>query len=335
MAGTAKEQHWTLARRLTATLVGTALLSTTLAFLVHDRALQRGLRGNAQERLARAAQAGERLVADHLRQMEMRYRALSSAPQLRATLGLAHAPTSKDFADRLRAEQGAALIAFLDARGAIHARSGDAALARAAQRAERPTLLEAGGRLYGVVPLRVELGGRPTAHRARCRDHRRRPARALVGAVRSRAAGRAARARGGEHLSTRIREEDGVALFVTADLAPERAALASARAKLALAGSAALAVTLAACAVLARSLVRPIRQVQQAIAGIGSGDLSTRLGSRRTDEIGEVARGVDRMAEQLLASHGELATRQSQAHLAKAQHSPASAASSSTSSRAS
>ncbi len=321
----APRQHWTLARRLTATLVGTALLSTTLAFLVHDQALQRGLRSNAQERLLHAAQAGDLLIADHLEQLEMRYRSLAGAPQLRATLELAHAPTSAHYAERLRSEQRAALIAFLDARGALHAGSGDRVLAPVARRGHQPGLFAAGGRLYAAVRVPVKLGG----SRAYAMLAAEPVDDALLGRW-SELCGAQVRvgtpdAGGdGELLAAPLRAQDGVALFVTADLALERAALTSARAKLALAGSAALAVTLAACSFLARSLVRPIRQVQEAVAGIGSGALGTRLGSRRTDEIGEVARGVDRMAEQLLASHSALAARndelrQSQAHLAKAQ----------------
>ena len=319
-----RPRHWTLARRLTATLVGTALLSGCLAFLVHDRALQRGLRQNAAERLARAAQAADALVADHLQQLEVRYRAVVNAPQLRATLGLAHEPTSRHLADRLRAEQNAALIAFFAASGALHARSGDAALAEAAAHVTQPTLLAAGGRLHAVVSSRVELGGR-RAHRVLAvepiGDELLARWSELCGA---RLLAQAPEPGGGELLVTRIRAGDGAALFVAADLAPERAALASARAKLALAGGAALAVTLAACVVLARSLVRPIRQVQEAVARIGRGDLATRLSSRRGDEIGDVVRGVDRMAQQLLTSHGELAARndelaRSRTHLARAQ----------------
>jgi diguanylate cyclase (GGDEF)-like protein len=319
-----RAQPWTLARRLTATLVGTALLSASLAFFVHDRALRRGLRQNAEERLARAARAGELLVADHLAQLEARYRAVANAPQVRATLGLAHAPTSQHLAEQLRAEQGAALIALFAASGALQAQSGDAELARAAQAVTEPVLLVAGERLHAAVPVRVELGGRqahrvvaaePVGHGLLARWSELCGARLLAEAPEQ---------GGGDLLVTHIRGGDGAVIFVAADLAPERAALASARAKLALAGSAALAVTLAACAVLARSLVRPIRQVQDAVARIGRGDLATRLASGRSDEIGEVARGVDRMAEQLRASHGELAARneelaRSQTHLARAQ----------------
>jgi diguanylate cyclase (GGDEF)-like protein len=320
----APSRHLTLARRLTATLVGTALLSTTLAFLVHDRALERGLRGNAQRRLLRAAQAGDLLITDHLAQLEMRYRSLAGAPQVRATLELAHAPTSAHYAERLRSEQRAALIAFLDSRGALHARSGDSALALAVRRAHQPGLLSAGGRLYAAVRVPVRLGGSQTHAMLAAEpvdDALLGRWSELCGApLRIGAPG----AGGDELLAAPIRAQDGVELFVTADLAPERAALTSARAKLALAGSAALAITLAACSFLARSLVRPIRQVQEAVAGIGNGALGTRLGSRRTDEIGEVARGVDQMAEQLLVSHSALEARndelhQSQAHLAKAQ----------------
>jgi diguanylate cyclase (GGDEF)-like protein len=319
-----RPRRWTLARRLTATLVGTALLSATLAFVVHDRALQRGLRENAEQRLARAARAGELLLAEHLAQLEARYRAVASAPQLRATLALGHAPTSRHLAERLRAEQGAELVAFFGASGSLQARSGDEALARAAAGAAAPTLLAVGEGLHAVVAVRVELGGRQI-HRVVAAE----PLGAELLARWSELCGARLLAEppeqaGDELLVTHIRGGDGAALFVAADLAPERAALASARAKLALAGSAALAVTLAACVVLARSLVRPIQQVQDAVSRIGRGDLATRLASARGDELGEVARGVDRMAEQLRASHGELAARneelaRSQAHLARAQ----------------
>ena len=319
-----RPRPWTLARRLTATLVGTALLSGSLAFLVHDRALQRGLRRNAEERLVRAAEAGDTLVAGHLRELEVRYRAVASAPQLRATLALGHRPTSQHLAATLRAEQGAALIAFLGSDRALQAASGDRALLEAAARVPGPALVVANGRLHAAVPVRIELGGRKTPSVLAVE-----PIGDDLLARWSELCGAQLLAemptRGGDELLvTRLRTEHGVALFVAADLAPERAALSSARQKLALAGSAALAVTLAACAVLARSLVRPIRQVQEAVARIGRGDLASRLVSGRSDEIGEVARGVDAMAEQLLASHGELAARndelrRSQAHLARAQ----------------
>jgi diguanylate cyclase (GGDEF)-like protein/PAS domain S-box-containing protein len=310
-------QRWTLARRLTATLVGCVLVSGTLAFLVHDRALQAGLRQNAEQRLARAARAGELLLADHLGQLEERYRAVASAPQLRATLGVGHAPTSRNLAEQLRKEHGAALITFVDPNGVLQARSGSAALAQAVAEDPAPRLLYEGGELYAAVSVPVPLGGR--------RTHRVWVAEPVGEALLTRwselcgapLAVEAPEGAGAELLVTPVRIGEGAALFVSSDLGPEREALASARRKLALAGCVALVVMFVASVLLARSLVRRIRRVQNALLRIGRGELSTRLESRRSDEIGEVARGVDRMAAELAARDDAL--RESQAHLAKAQ----------------
>jgi diguanylate cyclase (GGDEF)-like protein len=315
--GARTPQHWTLARRLTATLVGSVLVSGTLAFLVHDRALQGGLRENAEIRLARAARAGELLIAEHLMQLEERTRTIASAPQLRATLGLGHAPTSRHLAERLRAEQDAALIAFLGPDASVRARSGDAALASAIARTTEPLLTHHAGQLFAAVSVPVALGGRqthrilvaePISEALLVRWSELSGARLHVEAPEAGANGLLVRP---------IVVGEGAALFGAVDLGPERAALASARRKLALAGCVALAVMLAASLLLARSLVRRIHHVQDAVARIGRGEFSTRLESRRSDEIGEVARGVDRMAAELAARSDAL--RESQAHLAKAQ----------------
>ncbi|MEN8160254.1 MAG: EAL domain-containing protein, partial [Myxococcota bacterium] len=310
--------RWTLARRLTVTLVGSVLVSGTLAFLVHDRALQGGLRENAEARLARAARAGELLASEHLLQLEERVRTIASAPQLHATLGLGHAPTSRHLAERLRVEQGAALVAFLGPDGTVRARSGPAALARAAARATQPRLVHHAGGLFAVVSVPVALGGRQT-HRVVAAE---RVSEALLGRWSELCGARlhveAPESSADGLLVGSIRVGEGAALFVAADLGPERAAVASARKKLLVAGGVALAVMLAASTLLARSLVRPIRRVQDALWRIGRGELSTRLASTRSDEIGEVARGVDRMAAELGARSDAL--RESQAHLAKAQH---------------
>jgi diguanylate cyclase (GGDEF)-like protein len=316
--GVETPQRWTLARRLTVTLVGSVLVSGTLAFLVHDRALQGGLRENAAARLARGARAGELLASEHLLQLEERVRTIASAPQLHATLGLGHAPTSRHLAEQIRVEQGASLIAFVGPDGRVRARSGPAALAEAAAAATEPRLVHHAGGLFAAVSVPVALGGRQT--------HRVLAAAPVSEALLARWSDlcgaelhfEAPAGREDVLLVAPIRVGEGAALFVAGDLAPERAAVASARKKLLVAGGVALAVMLAASTLLARSLVRPIRRVQDALRRIGRGELSTRLASTRSDEIGEVARGVDRMAAELAARSEAL--RESQAHLAKAQH---------------
>jgi diguanylate cyclase (GGDEF)-like protein len=70
--------------------------------------------------------------------------------------------------------------------------------------------------------------------------------------------------------------------------------------------------------------VRPIRGIQAAVDRVRAGDLGVRLASKRSDEIGDVARGIDLMLDNLNRSRAELDARlhelhRSQSHLAKAQ----------------
>lgn len=50
---------------------------------------------------------------------------------------------------------------------------------------------------------------------------------------------------------------------------------------------------------MARSLARPIESLARAAQLLGSGDLSVRLRSRRRDEVGDLARAFDEMAERI------------------------------------
>jgi two-component system, OmpR family, sensor kinase len=50
---------------------------------------------------------------------------------------------------------------------------------------------------------------------------------------------------------------------------------------------------------LARTLVAPMEKLTRAARALGEGDLSTRSGIRRRDEVGELARAFDEMAERL------------------------------------
>jgi two-component system sensor histidine kinase CpxA len=53
------------------------------------------------------------------------------------------------------------------------------------------------------------------------------------------------------------------------------------------------------CYVLARHVTSPIRRMQKTIERFGAGDFTARVNSRRSDELGQLGRTVDRMAERI------------------------------------
>jgi len=53
------------------------------------------------------------------------------------------------------------------------------------------------------------------------------------------------------------------------------------------------------CYWLASRISRPVRKLQQAVERFGQGDLSARVNSNRRDELGELARTFDRMADRM------------------------------------
>ncbi|WP_296603332.1 HAMP domain-containing sensor histidine kinase [Nocardioides sp.] len=67
--------------------------------------------------------------------------------------------------------------------------------------------------------------------------------------------------------------------------------------RIALLAGGVLLVTLVLCLALASSVVRPLRRMAAAAHLAGDGDLSVRVPHRRRDEVGEVARAFNRMAD--------------------------------------
>lgn len=91
------------------------------------------------------------------------------------------------------------------------------------------------------------------------------------------------------------------------DLEPLDLALAQRKQDLAMAaGATALLVTLLLSLVFGRSVFRPLHRLRLATHQIAEGELETRLGWERRDEIGALARDFDLMAEELERKHDRL-----------------------------
>jgi len=311
-----------LATQLALFLCGISAFSTGLALMLQERSLAAALEGAARERLDRAASATDQLLEGRLAAMAERYEAISQTPEFRANLDVRDGPTLGFFAKQLVRQQKAALILFLTARNQQRVRSGSKALGQAARAAlargsgnpaatgSEPestrtdviaydgesfamsvTPLHTRGRLVGrlvaVEPISEEvISGWSELCGARVHFA---PSAGALGA-----------------LDTVVRSFDGLDLRVAGSLDTERKALADSRLELLAAGAIALGLAFAASFMLARRLVRPILEVQDATEKIGRGDLSVRIDAERGDEIGDVARAFNHMVDRLDRTLGEV-----------------------------
>jgi signal transduction histidine kinase/CheY-like chemotaxis protein/HPt (histidine-containing phosphotransfer) domain-containing protein len=295
----------TVTARLILTLAAVAAFATALVVVVQERTLSRDLERAAAHRLERAASAADRLVENHLEALEGRYRAISGTPQLRANLEVGDAPTLAFYAGELASREGADLVGFLDRDGSVTASAGDGALLERALAAGGAGLLAHEGRPFAATSVELHTGdalvGRLLAVE---------PITPSVLAHWSELCG-AALSFGpappaGEGLLREVRPAGALALRAAASLEPEREALAHARYNLLAAGGVALGFAFLASLFMARSWVRPILEIQHATDRIGAGDFDVRLGSRRSDEIGDVARAFDGMLGRLRAYRREV-----------------------------
>lgn len=291
--------------RLLAAMCGVAAASVGLALLLQERSLSANLERAAERRLARAAAAASRLLASHLDAMAERYRAVSLTPQFRALLEVNDGPTLAHYAQTLLGQHGAARIAFLDASDRVVAGAGDAALDEGSAGIRPTGVIARAGRAYAVVATPIAGAGRllatepiqPTTLELWSDLCGAQVAFAVAGE-----SGEAAGPGAGGSIHRTVGVFDGLELRVTSSLEAEREAMSAARANLAMAGAVGLALALLVSLVVSRGLVRPIQQVQAAARRIGAGDLTTRVDTQRTDEIGDVARAFEEMGSQLRAT---------------------------------
>lgn len=288
--------------RLLVSMCGVAAASTALALLLQERSLSSDLERAAERRLATAATAADRLVDAHLDAVAARYRAVSGAPQFRATLEVDHAPTLAHYAESLRDQHRAARIAFVDAQGEVAAAAGPEALDRASLAVTDQGLVAHAGSAYVVVSVPIARAGRLVAVEP-VTGEMLEAWSDLCGARVSFAAPADGPAHGLRSVPRRVGDLE---MSVSYELDAEAAAMRTARANLATAGAVALGLALLASLVVSRGLVRPIQRVQEAAHRIGGGDLSQSasvdLAAGRGDEIGDVARAFEEMSAGLRAT---------------------------------
>lgn len=295
-----------LSLRTLVIFAGVAALSTALALAVQDRSLSGDLEAAAIRRLERAAVSTRLLVDGHVGAMRERYAAISGTPQFRATLEVGDLPTLRFYAGEVAERQGAALMGFLDDSGGVTVASGDPRLARAALQAGGEGLLSWQGQPYFAVSVPLRTGGVLVGQLLAVES----VDPALVSRWSDLCGAQVAFARPGSSsdqvIQRRVATLDELDLTTSISLEAERDALRHSRFNLLFAGGVAVAIAFAVSVLVARSLVRPILEIQDATVRIGNGDFDARLESPRTDELGDVARAFDSMLDRLRDSRHEI-----------------------------
>ncbi len=335
-----------VAGRLALVFCGLAVFSTALTLLLQDRTLDRDLERAARSRLDRSARAADELLREHLSSVAKRYSAISRTPELRANLDIGHSETLVFFAEQLRKDHGSALVAFQDPDSRTVAWSGVRTLARALPGAfaelgrsgsaacleiDDPGRRGAASRGAGayqtcrypsgrieVTPIVVE-GSAYAAVVIPLHTGIRRVGSLLVAEAIGEELletwsrlcgagvqiGREAPQGNADLIETATRFPTG-GLWISSSLETESVALRRSRRNLFAAGLLALATAFAASLALSRSLSRPLRALQEATERIRRGDLSIRLRSNRSDELGDLSHAFDSMLDRLDESQNRL-----------------------------
>lgn len=332
--------------RIALSLGGIATLATLLTLIVPHYRLADDLERAGRERLERSTAALLELLADRQGHVRERHRAMARTPEFRANLETAHVPTLYALAESMVARQDSIdAVSFTNSMGARVAHAGASELVSRleAMAFDRPAAACAASSSSDPCDAIVGSGdpilfAMPDATQAA-------DARLVMGTsvplfVRGRFVGRAAFAEvqadsvlaewtrlSGAAISLRdptqapdefervVRAIAPLELRARASFEAERAALARLRATILSAGLIALAVAYAIAAPLARGLLKPLGEIEDAADRIRGGDLETRLRSRRRDEFGDVARAFDTMLDHLESTQQGLERAQSIARL--------------------
>ncbi len=111
---------------------------------------------------------------------------------------------------------------------------------------------------------------------------------------------------GGRRLRVAIRADGGRIVFVQMGTDMLEGIRESVRDLVVLVGVLAIFMGLALTWALSRTLVRPVRELTDVADALARGDLGARTRSEREDEIGQIGRAIDGMAEELAERHRSL-----------------------------
>ena len=95
------------------------------------------------------------------------------------------------------------------------------------------------------------------------------------------------------------RLEDGRVIQAMRSTAPAEAMRSSVRELMLVAGALALIIGVVLTGALSRTIVAPARQLTDVADALARGDLSVRTNSQRDDELGDIGRSLDRLADEL------------------------------------
>ena len=202
-------------------------------------------------------------------------------------------------------EASAKLVAEL-ARGIPFDREHALELSELAARAHaaagaRVTLIARDGTVVGDSELRADELGNVANHAGRPEVAEALANGSGVATRRSETVGRPFR-----YLAVKRADAAGDIVRVAADLGSIDAGVAELRRPLLAAGLFAVAAALVLAALFSRALLLPLRRIHAALGEISAGNLGARVHWHARDELGDVARAIDRMAADLDLSHGEI-----------------------------
>ncbi|MBT8468013.1 MAG: HAMP domain-containing protein, partial [Deltaproteobacteria bacterium] len=95
------------------------------------------------------------------------------------------------------------------------------------------------------------------------------------------------------------RSEDGTVIQAMRPTKEAEAMRSSVRELMLVAGALALIIGVVLTAALSRTIVAPARQLTEVADALARGDLTVRTDSQRDDELGDIGRSLDRLADQL------------------------------------
>jgi signal transduction histidine kinase/CheY-like chemotaxis protein/HPt (histidine-containing phosphotransfer) domain-containing protein len=201
------------------------------------------------------------MVETYFRSVQERYEAISSTPQFRASLELDHAPTLAHYASELRTNQSAERILFRDTEHIPKAAAGPDDLDTHLVSSLASEFVTRDGRIFAVAHVPLRITSQPV----------------------------------GDLIAAEPVSRETIAGWSQAE---ERARASSQRSLLG-GGALAILAALAASLVLWRSILEPLRRLGDVASRIGAGDFTARMGEQRSDEIGDLSRTLDKMAERL------------------------------------